>query len=331
MTDEIMNANLLRFNHILAFEVSKAELHVHVLPSGQSCQIANDRAVVRRLIKKQRKANDKLGIGPLLVICEATGSYDAHVLNCAAELGVDCHRAHGSRVRAYAKYRGTHAKSDPIDVRLIADFGLNSEGLCLHEPPRPEQSDLRELVGRRTELRQTLEAEKARVEHVHCKEVIDSMRVHIRTLEKLIAKLESRIERLIAQDEVFERAARLMQSVKGVGPITAATVLAYLPGIGKVSRGAIAALAGLAPFDDDSGKYKGRRHIFGGRSEVRACLYMAAKVAIQHNPHLRELAERIRAKGKTFKVAATAVMRKLLVILNAIVESGQPCKMANAS
>lgn len=331
MTPETMNANQTRYNHVVAFEVSKAELHVHVLPRGESCQIVNDRAHVRSLIKKQKRLNEKLGIGPLLVICEATGSYDAHVLDCAAELGVDCHRAHGSRVRAYAKYRGTHAKSDPIDVRLIADFGHNSEDLRLYKPPRPEQSDLRELVGRRTELRQMLEAEQARLENFRCKDVLESMRAHIRTLETLLAKIESKISNLIAKDEAFQRSAALMQSLKGVGPITAATVLAYLPEIGTVSGATIAALAGLAPFDDDSGKFKGQRHIFGGRAEVRNCLYMAAKVAMQHNPHMRDLTERVRAKGKSFKVAATAVMRKLLVILNAIIKSGKPCKMANAT
>lgn len=123
----------------------------------------------------------------------------------------------------------------------------------------------------------------------------------------------------------------LMQLVKGVGPITAATVLAYLPEIGTVSRGTIAALAGLAPFDDDSGTKKGPRHIWGGRAEVRTGLYMAAMVAVRHNKHLRDLAERVRARGKPFKVAITAVMRKLLVMLNAIVASGKPCKTANAT
>ena len=331
MTAEIMNANQPRFNHVIAFEVSKAELHVYVLPDGVPCQIVNDRASVRRLIKKEIRRNAKLDIGPLLVVCEATGSYDGHVLECAAELGVACHRAHGSRVRAFAKFRGTHAKSDPIDVRVIADFARSSENLRLYELPRPEQVELRELVARRTELRQMKEAEEARLGHIHSKVVADSLHANIRALEKLIAKIESRMDALIAADEHFERMAALMQSVKGVGPITAASMLAYLPEIGTVSRATIAALAGLAPYDHDSGVFKGQRHIYGGRAEARTSLYMAATSAMQHNAHLRDLAERIQAKGKPFKVVVTAVMRKLLVILNAIVASGQPCRMQNAT
>lgn len=331
MTPETLNANRQPYNHIVAFEVSKAELHVHVLPEGVSCVIANDRAAVRRLIKRENRRNAKLGVGPLLVVCEATGTYSRHVLDCAAELQVACHRAHGSRVRAFAKFRGTHAKSDPIDVRVIADYACSCTNLRLHEPPRPAQAELRELVARRTELREAKEAEEARREHAGSKVVVDSLRVHIAALGKMIAKIEHRIDTLMASDEQFAKSGALMQSVKGVGPVTAATVLAYLPEVGTVSRGTIAALAGLAPFDDDSGKTRGKRHILGGRAEARAGLYMPAVVAMQHNAHLRELAGRITAKGRSFKIAVTAVMRKLLVILNAIVASGQPCRMQNAS
>ena len=331
MTHEILNANQTQYNHVLAFEISKAEHHVHSEPAGDSCKIANDRATIRRLIKKEMRRNAKLDIGPLLVICEATGSYSLAVLEVAAELGVACHRAHGSRVRAFARFRGTHAKSDPIDVRVIADFGCSSKGLLLYAPPRAEQVELRELVERRTELRQTKEAEENRVEHVRSKVAADSLRAHIRWLDGVLAKIDKRIDELVKTDEYFRKTAKLMQSVHGVGRVTAVTVLAHLPEIGTVSAGTIAALAGLAPFECDSGVFKGQRHIFGGREEARTGLYMAAKVAMVGNAHLRALAERIQARGKPFKVAATAVMRKLLIILNAIVASGQPCRMQNAT
>lgn len=330
MTTETLIAIPQRYNHVLAFEVAKAKLLVQNLPGAESFEIANDRASVRRLIKKEKRRNARLGIGPLLVVCEATGSYSAHVIAATEELGVACHRAHGSRVRAFAKFRGTHAKSDPIDVRLIGDYALASRNPRLHRPPRPAHAELRELVARRSELRQAKEAEEARVEHVTAKLVADSLRAHIRVLDKLLARIERRIEALMQEDEEFSRKGRLMQSVKGVGPITAATVLAYLPEIGTVSRGTIAALAGLAPFDDDSGESQGRRHIFGGRAEARAGLYMAAKVAMRWNAHLAALAGRIEASGKPFKVQVTAVMRKLLVILNAVLASGMPCRMAAA-
>lgn len=331
MTTQTLNANQTRYNHIVAFEVSKATLLVHVLPEARTVEIANTPAAIRRLIKKESHRNAGLGVGPLLVVCEATGTYSNAVLACAGELVVACHRAHGSRVRAFARFRGTHAKSDPIDVGVIADYARCSKDLVLHRPARPAQAELRELVARRTELRQAKEAEEARLEHVGSTLVVDSLRAHIRTLAALIAKIEKRLDALMAEDEQLARNTELMQSVKGVGPITAATMLAHLPEIGTVSRGTIAALAGLAPFDNDSGTKKGRRHIWGGRAEVRTGLYMAAMVAIRHNRHLRELAERVTARGNPFKVAITAVMRKLLVMLNAIVASGQPCKMANAT
>jgi len=266
----------------------------------------------------------------LLVVCEATGTYSNDIIACTAEFGVACHRAHGSRVRAFAKFRGTHAKSDPIDVRLIADYATASRNLELHRPPRPAQAELRELVGRRTELRQALEAEQARVEHVASKLVVASLRGHIRVLEKLVAEIDRRIETLMREDEEFHRKGSLMRSVKSVGPVTAATVLAYLPEIGTVSRGTIAALAGLAPYDRDSGEGKGQRHISGGRAEARSGLYMAARNAMTWNEHLAALARRVEAKGKPFKVQVTAVMRKLLVILNAVVASGVPCRTETA-
>lgn len=330
MTAETVIANPQQYNHVLAFEVSKAKLHVYILPGGQSCEVSNDRASVRRLIRNEKRRNARLGVGPLLVVCEATGTYSSHVIACADELEVACHRAHGSRVRAFAKFRGTHAKSDPTDVRLIADYATASRDLRLYRPPHPAQAELRELIARRTELRQAKEAEEARTEHVTSKVVVQSLRALIRALERSLAQIEARIEALMQEVEEFRRKGELMQSVKGVGPITAATVLAYLPEIGSVSRGTIAALAGLAPFDDDSGESQGRRHIFGGRAEARAGLYMAAKVAMRWNAHLAALAGRIEADGKPFKVQVTAVMRKLVVILNAVVASQVPCRMPTA-
>lgn len=325
-----LSANPSEFKHVLAFEVSKAKLHVCILPGGETFEIANERAAVRRVIKKQLRRNPGLGIGPLLVVCEATGTYSADVLAAAHEAGVACHRAHGSRVRHFAKFRGTHAKSDPIDVRLIADYAVASRDLRLHKPPRPAEAELRELIGRRTELREAKEAEECRLAHVTSKLVVASLKSHIRLLGKLLGELEDRIAALVEEDDAFRRKARLMLSVKGVGPVTAATVLAYLPEIGTVTRATIAALAGLAPFVRDSGEFKGQRKIAGGRAEARAGLYMAAVSAISSNPHLAAMAQRIKSKGRPWKVQVTAVMRKLVVMLNAIVASGEPCRIATA-
>lgn len=153
------------FHHVIAFDVAKESLDVHSLPSGESLESHNTLASARRLLRREQSRNAKLGLGPLLVICEATGGYGGSVLEAARHFGLACHRAHGSTVRAYAKFRGRHAKSDPIDGRLIAEDGRDKEELRLYEPPRPEQIALRELVGRRTELQDMIQAEQCRREH----------------------------------------------------------------------------------------------------------------------------------------------------------------------
>lgn len=320
-----------RFKHVLAFEVSKATLVTKVLPSGKETTIANTAANVRRLIEKERNANVKLGLGPLLVICEATGSYDRHVRDAAHDQGVACHRAHGSRMRAYAKYRGRLAKTDPIDVRLIADFGHDTPDLGLHRKPTVAQAELRALIARRSELDQARGAERARLEHTQSKVVVASINRQIKSLEKDIAGIEAELERLVAETEQFETDTKLMRSVVGIGFISAASILAYVPELGTIGRGTVAALAGLAPYDNSSGKHEGPRHIAGGRFEARQALYMSAVVAMRANPHLKDLAARIKAKGRPPKVAITAVMRKLLIILNAVVRDQKPCKMPAAA
>ena len=331
MNEITTHESAVRFKHVLAFEVSKAKLVTKVLPSGVETTIANTAKDVRRLIDKERKANAKLGLGPLLVACEATGSYDRHVLESAVDKGIDCHRIHGSRMRAYARYRGVKAKSDPIDVRLIAEFARDTPDLRLYRPPSEKQQQLRALVARRLELDAALQAERARIEHTTVAVVEKSIRRQIKSLEADLALIEKSLEDLVEEDAELLAKTTLMRSVIGIGFISAVSVLAYVPELGSIGRGTVAALVGLAPYDDDSGEHKGVRHIAGGRKEARNALYMCAVVAMRCNPHLADLGRRITAGGKPNKVAITAVMRKLLVILNAVVRDGKPCKMPAAA
>ena len=171
MNTLIMPAAAARFNHVIAFDVSKASLSLHILPSGETLSLQNDGAAIRRLLKREQKRNCKQGLGSMLVICEATGGYEDAVLKTASELGLDCHRAHGSGVRAYAKFRGRHAKNDPIDAALIAGYGRDKPDLELYQPPRPEEAALRALMGRRTELKDMIQAETCRIEHASLKAV----------------------------------------------------------------------------------------------------------------------------------------------------------------
>jgi transposase len=331
MNKSIMPAVAARFNHVIAFDVAKDSLAVHILPSGESLKAPNTLAGARRLLRHEQRRNAKLGLGPLPVICEATGGYEGNVLEAACELGLPCHRAHGSSVRAYAKFCGRHAKSDPIDGRLIAEYGRDKPGLRLYEPPRPEEAALRALMARRAELQDMIQAEQCRLEHAGIKAVRQSLERHVNMLNKELAAIGKELEALARSDAQFSHRAKLMQTLAGVGFVTAHMLLAFLPELGSIPASTAVALAGLAPYDRDSGTERGRRRIFAGRSQVRACLFMAARAAIRHHEVFRTFAERLMRRGKPYKVAVTAVMRKLIVILSAMLKADEPWKHAKTA
>ena len=331
MNTPMMSAAAAHFNHVIAFDVAKATLSLHFLPSGEALCLQNDGAAIRRLLKREQKRNLKQGLGPMLVICEATGGYEDAVLKAASELGIDCHLAHGASVRAYAKFRGRHAKNDPIDAALIAEYGRDKPDLRLYQPPRPEEAALRALMGRRAELKDMIQAETCRLEHASLKTVRASLEDHLAAMKEQLALIEKEIRALTRHDEEFDRRSRLMQTLAGIGPVASQTILAFFPELGQIASATAVALAGLAPYDRDTGKERGKRRILGGRSQIRTCLYMAALAAIRSHAHFREFADRLTRKGKPFKVAVTAVMRKLIVILSAMLRKDQPWKHANAA
>lgn len=320
-----------QFNHVVAFEVSKDQLVVHRLPADERIEIANTAQAVRRLLRAEKKRIAKVEGASLLVICETTGGYERHVLDAAVELGLACHRAHGSRVRFFARYLGIDAKTDRIDVRMIAEYGLKTERLRLYAPPSPEEQALKDLKARRDEVQAMMIAESNRLEHARHASVVRSIGQHVKALKKAFDALEREIAALLRTCEPFARKARLMQSVTGIGPVTASTLLAYMPELGTLTKGEAARLAGLAPINRDSGKSSGARHIEAGRGAVRRSLYMAAVVAMQFNPVVVDFAKRLRERGKPFKVVVTAVMRKLIVILNAILRTEKPWSNAKTA
>lgn len=315
-------------DHVVAFEVSKHQLVVHTLPGDTQRIIPNTPAAARRVLQAEVKHNRRARLGTMLVVCEATGGYEAHVLDAAVSLGIEAHKAHGTRVRHFAKYKGLKAKSDPIDARVLALYGRQTESLRRYVPPSEAVKALRALKERRYDLMVMLQAETNRLEHVTDPRVLKSLQTSIRTMSKALGVIEAEIDELLEREETLARKAQLMRTVPGVGPVVATTLLAHMPELGTLPRGQAAALAGLAPYDNDSGERKARRTIDAGRSAVRRSLYMAALVAIRRSPHLRAFAQRIIARGNPFKVAATAVMRKLIVIINAVLASQQPCHYA---
>ncbi len=329
MTKSTMRLTPSGFNHIIAFDVAKSTLEVCILPGRKHRSIGNTPGQVRSLLKRELKRNQSCELGAMLVVCEATGGYERDVLKVTTELSIACHMAHGSSVRSYAQYRGKLAKTDAIDADILADYGRQTEDLRLYQPPRPEQETLRCLQERRKDLKDMLHAENMRLEHAG--PVQASLKNIIRALNTELKEIEKRIAALIKSDTTMKRNADLMQTVVGIGPVTAAVMLAYMPELGQLKRGAVTALAGLAPFNNDTGKLSAPRHIQGGRQQVRNCLYMAAVTAIEHNKPLKQYAEELEKRGKCFKIVATAVLRKMVITLNAIIRDQEPWKHAQTN
>ena len=259
---------------------------------------------------------------PVHFICEATGGYERRLV--ASLLAQDCAVSllNPARVRQFAKATGRLAKTDRIDAELLAAYGRTLQPPA--EPkPEPLLVELTDVVRRRAQLAELLGLQRTQRQQLHDAKLIADLDRLIGFLEAQIAALESRLDELIDQDGGLGTRLQRLCQVEGVGKITAMNLLAELPELGQLNRTRIAALAGLAPFNRDSGGASGQRHIRGGRSQVRRALYMAALTATRCNPVLKPFYRQLRARGKGHRVAITAVMRKLLVHLNQIVRTSE--------
>lgn len=256
-----------------------------------------------------------------LVVVEASGGYEARIVSELVERGQAVALVNPTRVRAFARAAGVLAKTDKIDARTIAYFGAT---MAPRAQARRSQAQLalNESVTRRRQLVLMITAERNRLQTAS-PEMRESIARHLDWLQQEINVLEEQINQAIAANSEWAETAKRLQSVPGVGTITASTLVADLPELGQLNRQKIAALVGVAPFNNDSGKRRGKRRIFGGRTSVRSVLYMAALSATKHNPVIKAFYERLLENGKVKKVAITACMRKLLVILNSMVKSGQ--------
>lgn len=257
---------------------------------------------------------------PVHFICEATGGYERRLV--ASLLAQDCAVSllNPARVRQFAKATGRLAKTDRIDAELLAEYGRTLQPPA--EPkPGPLLVELTDVVRRRAQLAELLGLQRTQRQQLHDAKLIADLDRLIGFLEQQIAALERRLDELIDQDGGLGTRLHQLCQVEGVGKITAMNLLAELPELGRLNRTRIAALAGLAPFNRDSGAATGQRHIRGGRANVRQALYMAALTATRCNPVLGPFYRQLRARGKGHRVAITAVMRKLLVHLNQIVRT----------
>lgn len=300
--------------HIVGVDIAKPTLEIAspdlVLPSLVENHLTGFRPVIKLLAKSPF---------PVHVVCEATGPYHRAFVHALHEAQIPVSVVNPRQVRDFARARGQLAKTDPIDARMLVDYGRTMHP-ALTPVPDPQVTLLDDLVTRRCQLVEDRASEKNRLQQTTCVEAVTSLNRHVRYLDGEVKKLDKRLAAVIAAHPSLRAKAAILTSVKGVGPLTATALLASLPELGTLSENQITALAGLAPFNRDSGAFRGTRSISGGRPEVRKALYMAALCASRFNDILSKFYRRLRAAGKHHNLVLTAVMRKLLVHLNSLLK-----------
>jgi len=292
----------------VGIDVSQASLDVYLLPPGTALQVSNTEAGVQELIAQLKSTP------PHLVVAESTGGLERTLVSGLHQAAIPVAVANPRKVKGFATALGK-AKPDKLDAEVIARF---AQSVNLQPQPMIAASaqQLSDLMHRRQQLVEIQVAEKNRLSRA-AKIVQADIEEHLKQLEQRIEALNQQIQTLGQQQADWQRQDEILQSVKGVGAVTAALCLVELPELGKLTEKQIARLVGVAPINHDSGKHKGKRMIAGGRTRVRCGLYMATLVATRHNPVIRDFYQRLLAKGKLKLVALVACMRKLLVILNA--------------
>jgi len=291
-------------------DVSKDSLDVATGPKKDIITFVNDQKGVDALVNKLNRIDAEL------TVFESTGGYELLAASSLAEAGLPVVIVNPRQVRNFAKATGILAKTDALDARVIAHFAQ-----AVKPDVRPlkdaETSELTALVTRRRQIVEMIVAESNRLKLAN-KRSIKDIKDHIRWLKKRLDKIETDIGKTIQNSPIWHCKDNILRSVPGIGPITSASLICDLPELGVLGSKKIAMLVGLAPLNCDSGKFKGRRRIWGGRAAVRSGLYMATLAAIRCNPPIKEFYQRLIAAGKCHKVAATACMRKLLIIVNAM-------------
>jgi len=292
---------------VVGIDVSKDWLDVAI--GSESSRVANDAAGISSLLERLRQ-------GVELVVMEATGGYETPAASAIAGAGLRLAVVNPRQVRDFAKATGRLAKSDRIDAQVIAAFGqaIEPQVVCL---PDEQTRELQDLVMRRQQLVAMKVQETNRLAMM-AGATRKQIKSHIAWLEKAIDEVNTDITARLRTSPVWREKDELLRSLKGIGPITSSTLMAGLPELGQLDRRSIAALVGVAPFNRDSGAFRGKRVIWGGRSHVRQVLYMAAIAAVRSNPIIKAFYERLITRGKPHKVAMVACMRKMLTILNAM-------------
>jgi len=301
----------------IGLDVSKQTLDVAVRPQGRHFVTPNDDRGIKQLVKRLA------ALTPQLIVLEASGGYEFLVTAALAEAGLPVALVNPQAVRKFAGATGKLAKTDKIDAQVLAHF---AEALRPEPRPLPDPAlqVLKAALQRRLQVVKMIGQEKNRLEKSFIPSVRQDIQKHLAWLQKRLKELDRDLNDQVRQSPLWKDRDRLYQSVPGIGPAVSRAVIAQLPEIGTLSGKKAAALVGVAPFNRDSGRFRGKRMIRGGRSYLRKMLYMAAVAASQWNPVIRAFYQRLLAAGKTPKLALTACMRKLVLILNAMVKNNQP-------
>ena len=302
--------------HYVGVDMAKAHFDVFFMTSKKYKQYANDTYGIHAFIKAINSTDSET-----FIVMEATGGYESPLVDALAQGNHSFAVVNPRRIRDFAKASGILAKTDKIDASVIASFAdkftprpyVNSEA---------KQRQLAEKQARRKQLIDMITMEKNRLDKAS-PDTQRSIRRIIRTLEEELAKLNKALETIVATDDKLQKKCDLLQSFKGIGQVTAMAILGGLPELGQLPAKQISALVGLVPYNCDSGTLRGKRRIWGGRHDVRTSLYMATLVAIRYNQQIKVFYQRLCDAGKTKKVAIVAAMHKMIIILNAMMKSGQ--------
>jgi len=307
--------------HFVGIDVSKDRLDVHLRPAGEAFAVARDGEGLASLVGRLR------GLAVELVVIEATGGFEVTVAAAIAGAGLPLAVVNPRQIRDFARAIGRLAKTDALDAEVIARFAEQ-----IRPPVRPvpdaQARALSELVARRRQLIEMIVAETHRRRMLTQSRLVRGLERHLKALQKELTAIERDIDDEIKGSPAWREKEELLISVPGIGPTVARTLIAELPELGALGRRQIAALAGLAPINRDSGKMRGRRHIAGGRASVRSALYMAALTAIRCNPAIKLFGQRLKASGKQPKLVLIAAARKLLTIANALLRDRLPWQTA---
>jgi len=304
----------------VGIDISKATLDVYLRPLGKTFQVANKETTISGLIEELQTYSLNL------IVLEATGGLETELLIQLQAAQLPVALINPRQGRDFAKATGKLAKTDAIDAQVLAHFGeaLKPQIVAMESDSARQ---LKELISRRRQVVEIQTAEKNRRERSRGKALTD-IEQHLEYLEQSLKKLNQEIEELTQSNQAWIEKVNLLKTIPGIGQVISTTLVSYLPELGQLTAKQISRLVGVAPINHDSGQHKGKRMINGGRAPVRASLYMGAVVAIRHNPIIKDFYERLLSRGKPKKLAITACVRKMLVILNAMVRDQKPWQVS---